>query len=104
MLFAEASPFVDQLKDLVSSFPDVSLAIIYGSRATGRHRPDSDLDLAAAQGLFLREVLLSGRLLFQRDPNVLAGLTSKMLVFTEDMLPNIRMMRRSHKERLLAGE
>ncbi len=40
-----ASPVDDQLRGVLSRFPVVQLAILFGSVASGRARPDSDLDL-----------------------------------------------------------
>lgn len=34
------------LKDVFARFPQVDRVLVYGSRATGRHRPQSDIDLA----------------------------------------------------------
>ena len=36
------------LKEVLTQFPQVSLAILFGSVALGRQRPDSDLDIAIA--------------------------------------------------------
>jgi predicted nucleotidyltransferase len=41
-----ASSIDDQLRDVLSRFDFVQLAILFGSVASGRARPDSDLDLA----------------------------------------------------------
>jgi len=38
----------DQLLDVLAHFPDVVLAVLFGSIALGRQRPDSDLDIAIA--------------------------------------------------------
>jgi uncharacterized protein len=38
----------DQLLDVLSRFPGVVLAVLFGSVALGRQRPDSDLDIAVA--------------------------------------------------------
>ena len=35
----------EQLRDVLSRFPVVQLAILFGSVASGQARPDSDLDL-----------------------------------------------------------
>jgi predicted nucleotidyltransferase len=37
---------VSQLSDIFSTVPDLELAILIGSRATGTDRPDSDWDIA----------------------------------------------------------
>ena len=34
-----------QLTTVFSAFPEIRLAILFGSRATGNHRTDSDIDL-----------------------------------------------------------
>ena len=36
----------DSLKDVFAKFPQVDRVLVYGSRATGRYRPQSDIDLA----------------------------------------------------------
>jgi len=38
----------DQLVDVLAGFPGVVLAVLFGSIAMGRQRPDSDLDIAVA--------------------------------------------------------
>jgi len=37
---------VDGIKQIFSSFPEVEKAIIYGSRAKGTHKPNSDIDIS----------------------------------------------------------
>ncbi|MCI4427564.1 MAG: nucleotidyltransferase domain-containing protein, partial [Burkholderiales bacterium] len=45
----QALPTVDeQLVDVLAHFPGVMLAVLFGSVALGRQRPDSDLDIAVA--------------------------------------------------------
>jgi predicted nucleotidyltransferase len=41
-------PIERLLKEVLTQFPQVSLAILFGSVALGRQRPDSDLDIAIA--------------------------------------------------------
>jgi predicted nucleotidyltransferase len=36
----------DQLLHALSGFPEIRLALLFGSRASGRSRPESDVDLA----------------------------------------------------------
>ena len=36
----------DSLDDVFAQFPKVDRALVYGSRATGNYRPNSDIDLA----------------------------------------------------------
>ena len=38
----------DQVLDVLAHFPGVVLAVLFGSTALGRQRPDSDLDIAVA--------------------------------------------------------
>ena len=38
----------DQLREVLARFPGVVLAVLFGSLALGRQRPDSDLDIAIA--------------------------------------------------------
>jgi predicted nucleotidyltransferase len=38
----------DQLVDVLARFPSLVLAVLFGSVAVGRQRPDSDLDIAVA--------------------------------------------------------
>ena len=37
---------VEQIKTTLALFPEIQLATLYGSRALGRHRPGSDIDLS----------------------------------------------------------
>ena len=37
-----------QIKEVLSLFPSIALAVIFGSVAEGRQRTDSDLDIAVA--------------------------------------------------------
>lgn len=37
-----------QLQEVLTHFPDLVLALVFGSVAEGRPRPDSDLDIAVA--------------------------------------------------------
>lgn len=108
MLKADPSPIVDTLVSVLADYPRIttdSETLLSLSLACGEHLgvETQVRDLAAAEGLFLREVLLTGIVVLLRDPIVLAELTSKMLVFTEDMLPNVRMMRAAQKERFIGG-
>lgn len=60
-------------------------------------------DLARAQGVFLREALLTGTVIHQTDPRVRGELISRMLDFTEDWPPVVRKIRRRNRERFLSG-
>lgn len=43
----------DQVLDVLTSFPAVELAVLFGSVAQGRQRPDSDIDIAVDAGQVL---------------------------------------------------
>jgi hypothetical protein len=60
-------------------------------------------DLARAQGVYLRQVLTEGAVIVERDPTVRGELINRMLDFTEDMLPNVRMIRRANTQRFIKG-
>ena len=45
---AAAPRIDDQLLDVLARFPTVELAVLFGSIALGRQRPDSDLDIAVS--------------------------------------------------------
>jgi predicted nucleotidyltransferase len=36
---------VDQINGVLAQFPEVTQAVLYGSRAKGNHKPGSDIDL-----------------------------------------------------------
>ncbi|MGB9150218.1 MAG: nucleotidyltransferase domain-containing protein [Burkholderiales bacterium] len=38
----------DQLRQVFAGFPQITLALLFGSVAAGRHRADSDLDIAVS--------------------------------------------------------
>ncbi|MEO6353347.1 MAG: nucleotidyltransferase domain-containing protein [Burkholderiaceae bacterium] len=52
-----SQPGDELLKDVLAYFPQITLAVLFGSVALGRQQPDSDLDLAvaAAQALTANE-------------------------------------------------
>jgi len=60
-------------------------------------------DLARAQGVYLKQVLTEGKVIVERDPTVRAELIIRMLDFVEDMLPNVRMIRRANTKRFVRG-
>ena len=76
------------LKEALAGFPEIEPAILYGSFAQGRERPDSDLDLAVAP---------DSRLTIDRDTLI----DMSLLDFAEDMLPNIRHIGNAATERLV---
>lgn len=133
----------EELKELlcqeIRRYPEIKLAILYGSFAVESQRSDSDVDLAVAkdhrnpldeetllqlsleagrqagrevqvrdlaraEGLFLKEVLTKGVVIHQSDPRIRGELIIRMLDFVEDFLPTVRMIRRTKRERFLAGK
>lgn len=46
MATADYSALVEELRELLAGDTNVRLGLLFGSRATGRARPDSDVDLA----------------------------------------------------------
>ena len=60
-------------------------------------------DLARARGLYLKQVLTEGAVIVERDPTVRGELIIRMLDFVEDMLPNVRMIRRANTQRFIQG-
>ncbi|MDD5579614.1 MAG: nucleotidyltransferase domain-containing protein [Methylobacter sp.] len=46
----KTAPFIidDQLREVLAGFPELTLALVFGSVAQGRQRTDSDLDIAVA--------------------------------------------------------
>ena len=61
-------------------------------------------DLSKARGVFLKQILVNGVTVMQKDPTVRAELIIRMLDFTEDMLANVRRIRKRSRERLIAGQ
>ena len=60
-----SSETVSQLSDLLGTIPDLELAILIGSRATGSARPDSDWDIAIqwSRGIdFIRQLAVTEQL------------------------------------------
>lgn len=47
---SDAAQVLDALRQALVPFPDVGLAVLFGSLATGRARADSDVDLAVSAG------------------------------------------------------
>ncbi len=55
-------------------------------------------DIGRSDGLFLKQVLTTGRILLSRDSTIYGELIVRMLDFATDMLPNIRMIHRRNEE------
>ena len=118
--------------EILRSEQDLTLAIVYGSVATGNVRADSDVDLGvlfgqpmtarqkmdlagrleqallrtvdlvdlgAASGTLLRQILCKGRVLVQRRPEAMAGLVRSMVYHEADMMPYVRrtLIERQHR-------
>ncbi len=61
------------------------------------------LDIARLNGLILRQVITTGIKILNKKPNLLAHYLKKMLFYTEDMLPNFRMMLKAKVKRFANG-
>ena len=48
---------VEQIRSALGRFPEIEQATLYGSRALGRHRPGSDIDLSLSGSELSRTVL-----------------------------------------------
>lgn len=57
-----ADPVIARLSTLAEQTPEVAILWLYGSRARGTQRPDSDYDLAVAFQTFIRDDPLGSRL------------------------------------------
>lgn len=75
-------PTIGRLIALAEATPDIAILWLYGSRARGTERPDSDYDLAAAFRTFIRDHPLETRL----RPELLAIDWRMALGFPDDRL------------------
>ena len=57
-----ADPMISSIINLAEQNPDIAILWLYGSRARGTHREDSDYDLAVAFQTFIRDNPLETRL------------------------------------------
>ena len=78
---------VERIRGVLSHFPEVKKAVLYGSRAKGTHRPGSDIDLTLhchglGQSLLARidEELDDLLLPYQMDLSLFASLTHPALL------------------------
>jgi len=57
------------------------------------------VDLSAASGTLLRQILCNGRVLVQRRPEAMAGLLRNMIYHEADMMPYVRraLIDRQHR-------
>jgi proline iminopeptidase len=44
--FGLSESILTQMRDVIAKYPEIDRALIFGSRAKGNHRDDSDIDLA----------------------------------------------------------
>lgn len=58
------------LRDVFSSFPDISEVILFGSRARGTHRPSSDVDLAIKGKNLSIDTLAKLRYILEEETNL----------------------------------
>ena len=123
-----APAIVERLRRELTREPGLRLAILFGSRARGTHRPDSDVDVAVvgevdslrlagdlsiALGLevdvvelkdppvvLLEEVLRDGYCVIEREPGAFARCYSRSLAMLETDRPAFRRMGTAFVERL----
>jgi predicted nucleotidyltransferase len=55
-------PMISTIVTLAEQTPDLAIPWLYGSRARGTHREDSDYDLAVAFQTFIRDTTLKTKL------------------------------------------
>jgi predicted nucleotidyltransferase len=71
------------------------------SKATGR---ETDIvDLHAAHGEFLKQIISKGRSVFIKDKNMYAELINRMLFNEADMIPNYNMILSKRREAFING-
>ena len=119
----DATDALERARRFCAGLPGLRLAVLYGSAAQDRLRPDSDVDLAiafdeplayeelavlgaelsrsmgrnaelvdllAAGGLFLHEILSGGRLAFNADADLYASLMIAAVDYMQDVQPIVR--------------
>ena len=91
-----ASPVDDQLREVLSQFPVVQLAILFGSLASGRARPDSDLDLGI---VCARLISVDEKIAIIGSDEAFARLLYRRLIAQADFMP---IKNRIMKERRMA--
>jgi predicted nucleotidyltransferase len=124
-------PIVERLRSKLAAAPGMDLAILFGSRARGEARAESDADVAVlsrgqdtialaaelehggsvpvdvvdlegAPYPLLLAVLRDGVPIFEREPGTYARFVSRSLAELETDLPNLRRMQRAFVERVAA--
>ena len=68
----DASALARQTQQLATRWPDVRLIVVFGSAATGRARPDSDVDVGVLGGGFWEQLEVGSEIgrLMGREPHV----------------------------------
>lgn len=112
--------------------PNIDLAMLFGSCATGKARPQSDIDIAiyprqclehqdfqllsdqialatgrpvdlidlsAANGALLRQILRSGKVLFAKKPSIIGFLHERLLAWQEDFEPALNALFEARRKR-----
>jgi predicted nucleotidyltransferase len=129
---AELAPLLATLRDALRDRPDVHLALLFGSQATGRSRPDSDIDLAVegedldrlaltrdlslatrhevavvdlrtAGYPLLNAIARDGVFVHQGSPGAAGRWLSRTITELETDRPNYERMRDSYLRKLAAG-
>ena len=84
--------------------PPASLAQLQIEMCDGLGAEVDLLDISRLEGLILREVLTRGIRIINRNPPLLAHYIKKVLYFSEDMLPNYRMIAEANVRRFIRGK
>ncbi len=87
MEFGIEERYLSELRNILSSIPEIEEAVIYGSRARGDYKPTSDIDLTLKgehltdrQLFLLREKLYASRLPYLCDTSIFSHLRSRPFV------------------------
>ena len=67
-------------------------------------RPVDLLDMKVINGLILKQILTSGKVLIKKDALMYAGYLKKMVYFDADMLPGIRYILKKRVQRFIDGK
>ena len=67
-------------------------------------QPVDLLDMQVINGIILKQVLNSGKVLIKTDPLIYAALMKKMVYFDADMLPGIRYILKKRAQRFIDGK
>ena len=125
-----------KVQAVLTEFPDIMFAVVFGSYASGKQTENSDVDISVAaydvlsfevlqdirkkftdcldrdidlidlnavSGLILKEALTTGKVVFNKDPELYAALMKKMLYNQADMMPYYNRILSERREEFLNG-